>query len=367
MKSNENKHIIFTVSNDISFDQRMHKICSTLSSQYKVTLIGRLLPNSMPIDKRNYETKRIKLWFNNGFLFYAVLNIALFFKLLFIKADIFCACDADTLLAVLLAGKIRNKKNVFDAHEYFSESTEIVNKPFVKSVWQKLEQFAIPKVDAAYTVCDSLANIFTKKYNKKFEVIRNVPFENKNKTSINEKNKYLLYQGNLNIGRGLEEMLLAMMYINNIPLYIIGDGIMRPKLEAIIQKYQLQDKVFLLGRKTPKEIIAYTQNAFVGINLLENRGLSYYYSLSNKFFDYIQAQVPQIAIAFPEYIHYNEQYNIAVMVDNLEIHTIVDALNKLIQDEDKYIQLKLNCIEAAQALNWNKESIQLINIYNNLF
>lgn len=366
MKSNENKHIVFTVSNDISFDQRMHKICSTLSQHYEVTLIGRLLPNSIPLQQQSYATQRMKLPFHKGFLFYATLNIYLFFKLLFIKADIFCACDADTSLAVLFAGKIRNKKIVFDAHEYFSESTEIINKPFVKSIWQKVEQFAIPKVDIAYTVCDSLANIFTKQYNKPFAVIRNVPFSNKEHLSINENNKYLLYQGNLNIGRGLEEILLTMIYINDIPLYIIGDGIMKPKLEAIIQKYQLQEKVFLLGRKTPEEIITYTQNAYIGINLLENRGLSYYYSLSNKFFDYIQASIPQIAIAFPEYIHYNKQYNVAVMVNNLEIHTIVDALNELIKNDNDYIVYKLNCIEAAKELNWEKESEKLILLYQNL-
>ena len=73
------QRIVVSVTNDLVSDQRVHKICSTLHTLgYDVVLIGRKHNISKPI-YRNYKTKRIKLFFNQGFLFYAEYTIRLFF------------------------------------------------------------------------------------------------------------------------------------------------------------------------------------------------------------------------------------------------------------------------------------------------
>ena len=77
--------IVVTVSNDLSTDQRVRKMCHSLQKRgYDILLVGRELKNSLPID-RPYRTKRFRLWFNKGGLFYANLNIRLFFYLLYSK------------------------------------------------------------------------------------------------------------------------------------------------------------------------------------------------------------------------------------------------------------------------------------------
>ena len=44
------KRIIFTVTNDLRYDQRMQRICTTLSAEgYEVALIGRQLTSSIPL------------------------------------------------------------------------------------------------------------------------------------------------------------------------------------------------------------------------------------------------------------------------------------------------------------------------------
>ena len=56
--------IIVSVTNDLTTDMRVDKICNTLMElNYDVLLIGRVLPNSIRV-KRKYSTRRFKLWFN---------------------------------------------------------------------------------------------------------------------------------------------------------------------------------------------------------------------------------------------------------------------------------------------------------------
>lgn len=366
MKSEENKRIIFLVSNDLATDNRMHRICNSLATNgFFVELVGRQLPNSKPIEKNRFLPTRLKLIFNNNFLFYAELNIRLFFYLLMNRFDIVCACDADTLPAAYFANLIKRKKIVYDAHEYFSETPELIGRFFIQSIWKMIEKWIIPKVDLAYTVNDSLAKIFNKKWNKKFEVVRNLPVRN---TSLEPKNAtpFLLYQGAVNLGRGIKEMLLAMQFIDNIPFYIVGDGDEAEKIKSLIIHYKLENKVKFLGKKTPSELKAITHQAHIGINLLEHRGMNYYYSLSNKFFDYIQASVPQVCIGFPEYIAYNKQFEVAVLVEKLIIEDIVVAIKKLNNDKELYEKLKQNCILAAEKLNWEAEEPKLIELYKQL-
>ncbi len=360
------KKIICTVTNDLVYDQRMQRICSSLqNNNYDVELVGRILPDSKQVTIQSFKQTRLKCLFNKGFLFYAEFNIRLFLFLLFTDFEIVCGCDLDTLSAAVLSAKLKHKKVVYDAHEYFPESPELIGKPFKKSIWFLIEKLFVPRADALYTVSNSIARIFNKEYKVDCKFVRNLPSQNKSQIS-NLKSQILLYQGAVNVGRGLNEMLLTMLRIENVEFYIAGDGDEMENIENSIKELKLENKVILLGRKTPDELKKITQQANIGINLLENRGLSYYYSLGNKTFDYIQAGIPQIMIGFPEYIELNKQYNIGIVLDEMSVENIYEALMKLIKDKELYTQIKKNCLIAREELCWENEEHKLINIYKRL-
>src|SRR5687768_9258009 len=101
-------HLVFTVTTDLSFDQRMQRICSSLSGNgYTVTLIGRQKKDSKPLPSGSYYQKRIRCLFETGFLFYAEYQIRLFFFLLSKKMDGVCAIDLDTIMPCLLTSYIK--------------------------------------------------------------------------------------------------------------------------------------------------------------------------------------------------------------------------------------------------------------------
>ena len=75
-------------------------------------------------------------------------------------------------------------------------------------------------------------------------------------------------------------------------LWLVGEGDLSVKLRELVKSYKLDQKVKFKGYLKPTELPEITAKATIGLNLLENTSLNYYYSLANKAFDYIQAEIP---------------------------------------------------------------------------
>jgi glycosyltransferase involved in cell wall biosynthesis len=359
------KKIIFTVTNDLSYDQRMIRICSTLATAgYEVELVGRKRRSSVPLPERPFRQTRLACRFEKGKLFYIWYNLRLFFFLLFKKADIISAVDQDTLLPCTLVARIRSLKLVFDAHEYFTEVPEVVHRPFTKKIWHWVSVACAPHAHAAYTVNQSLATIFTKEYGKPFSVIRSMPFATPAPPAEPTQERIILYQGDLNEGRGIEHLIRSMQKIDAV-VWIAGKGPLREELEQLRDSLQLGYKVKFIGSFDPAELHNITRQARIGINLFEARGLSYHYSLANKFFDYIQAGIPQLCADLPEYRAINEQYEVAALCA-CDDKQITCTLNNLLQDAAFYNKLRSATLQARKVYTWEQEAPKLLAIYESL-
>lgn len=360
------KKIIFTVTNDLNYDQRMQRICGTLADAgYDILLVGRKLKTSHLLLNRNYKQQRLNCWFSKGKLFYSEFNIRLFFYLLFKKTDCICAIDLDTILPCYYISKIKGIKRVYDAHEYFSQLDEVVSRPNIYRFWHRIEKKMIPGFKNGYTVCDSLANEFTKNYNVNYKVIRNMPLLSLINDEIRSQN-VILYQGAVNKGRGLDKLVLAMKNVN-AQLWVCGEGNFMDDMKSAVRSSNLSDKIIFYGMLEPDVLKKKTLGSYIAINPFERKGLNQYLSLSNKFFDYIHAGIPQVTMNYPEYRRINDQYKIAELIDNLDPDTIANAINKLLNDKELYSQLKQNCLAAKQELNWQNEKDKLLNFYQELF
>ncbi len=357
------KKIVFTVTNDITYDQRMERICTTLSeNNYDVYLIGFLKKRSVKLETKTYKQTRLPVLFKKGKLFYLEFNFKLFWYLLFKRFDIYCGIDLDTLLPVFLNARLKGKLIVYDAHEYFTELPEIVDRPIIKKMWLRLEKYLLPKIKYNYTVGAAIGEILSQKYQQPYTIIRNVPVYQEEKENHFIQN-YILYQGALNKGRGLEPLMQAMAFID-AELYIAGEGDLSAELRDFASTLPHANKIRFLGYVRPSELKKYTLEAKIGVNFIENIGLSYYYSLSNKFFDYIHAGLPQITMDYPEYASLNAKYHVALLIADLKPNIIATSVNSLLQDAMFYSQLKQNTVIAAKELNWQKEELSLIQFYD---
>ncbi|PSR53247.1 group 1 glycosyl transferase [Adhaeribacter arboris] len=362
-----NKKIVFAVTTDLNYDQRMQRICTSLvQSGYELLLIGRKWPQSLPLLTQVYQQNRIHCYFNKGKLFYLEFTIRLFWYLLFQSADAYGAIDLDTALPVFMKAKLTGKPFIYDAHEYFPEVVEVINRPVIKKIWTSLEKFILARTKFAYTVNESLAQLFYERYRVKFSVIQNCTLlEPESALPVKSADKFLLYQGAVNEGRGLETLLRAMLWID-LKLIICGKGDVYEKLRKLSVDLNLSDKVLFKGYVLPEELKILTKQAFLGINLLENQGLNYYYSLGNKFFDYLHAGIPQLVVDFPEYRRFNEECQVAVIV-TLEPEAIALAIRNFMQNSAFYNQLVQNCQQARLKWNWQNEEKKLLAFYQNLW
>ncbi|CAN5550957.1 glycosyltransferase [soil metagenome] len=359
------RKIFCTVTTDLSYDQRMIRICTSLAEAgYDVTLVGRQMKSSISLTPQPFKQKRLGCLFEKGKLFYIVYNVRLFFFLLFKKMDCIVAIDLDTILPGYFISRVKKTKRVYDAHELFCEMKEIATRPAIYAMWKKIEKFAVPKFPDGYTVNQPIAAEFKTMYGVQYEVIRNIALVRslplKGKTE-----KFILYQGAVNEGRCFETLIPAMQWVDST-LIICGDGNFMEQARQLVAKNSLQQKVIFKGKITPGELRSITQQAYIGITLFDNAGLSNYYSLANRFFDYLHAGIPQLCIDYPVYREINEQLPIAVLVEDTSATNLAQQLNNLLHNEVLHKELQANCIKAREIYNWQKEEKKLVEFYNQL-
>jgi glycosyltransferase involved in cell wall biosynthesis len=359
------KKIIFTVFNDTAYDQRMIRICTSLTQAgYEVLLIGRRPPGATTLPTQVFRQKRLSIPFRSGFLLYAGFNIRLFLYLLTQKAAAICAIDLDTILPCYFISRLKNFTRVYDAHELFCEMQEIVSRPRIYAIWKRIEQYGVPAFGHGYTVNSIIAEEFRNMYNVQYAVIRSVALASP-LPAITTQEPFIIYQGAVNEGRSFETLIPAMQWVQ-MPLHIYGDGNFLNKAKQLAVQYGVQDKVLFKGKLAPQSLKEVTPGAAIGITLFSSTGKSNYYSLANRFFDYMQAGIPQLCSAYPAYEEINNLYEIAVLIKDLSAENIAAQLNMLINNRAMRERLSVNCMLAREVLNWQEEEKKLLAFYNKI-
>ncbi len=370
------RRVIISVVSDLVTDQRVHRTALALHSKgLIVTLVGRKMRSSLQIPERPYQTKRFKLGFETGPLFYAFYNIRLFFFLLFSKADILVTNDLDTLLPNFIISRLKKSVLFYDSHEYFTEVPELVARPHIRNFWLSIEKFVFPKLKNVFTVNESIASIYTEKYKVPVSVVRNLPFRSVSKFSSVTRDglglpidkKIFLFQGaGINIDRGAEEAIEAIAKTENAALLFIGGGDVLSQLKEKVKAMKIAEKVFFLPKQPMEILYQYTSLADFGLTLDKDTNLNYRFSLPNKLFDYIQAGLPVLASDLPEVRKIIDQYKIGKIAPSTSVTDIAATMKQMISDDHQFVLWKENLKIAASELCWENEEKKLLQIFKDV-
>lgn len=293
------------------------------------------------------------------------------------RADVYHAHNANTLLIARLAAGLRRARLVYDAHELETErnwgSSNL--SPLVRRLWTLPERLFIQRADAVITVCDSIADQLERSYAVEPPwVLRNMPRHQGFSRSVDvraqiglEQDKSLvLYQGGIKANRGIEQMIEAMTLLDEAVLVLLGAGPMLEPMRAQVDERSLTDRVFFLGHIALANLPAYTASADLGLALIQNACLSYYYSLPNKLFEYIHAGLPVVISDFPEMARVVRKYELGELVDPSDPVEIAAAIQRILADPDYYRLLQENAAKASAVLSWDREARKLVRLYRTL-
>jgi len=382
---------IVSVTNDLTTDQRVDRTCITLTELgYSVILTGRKLKKSLPLTPRLYEMHRMRLWFNKGPFFYANYNLRLFFYLLTRKTSLIVSNDLDTLPASFLAYKIkkllplsrgvrppcdesrggyntRRVRLLHDCHEYFRGVPELVGRKGPTRAWKWIEDRIFPKLKMVTAVNGSVAKLYEEEYGNEIVVIRNVPFRkhggeaiSKESLGISPQQKVILYQGAVNLDRGLEEVIQAMKYVrSDARLVIVGTGDKFNELQLFVKQEKVPGKVIFTGPVPFQDLYRYTLMADIGLSVEKDVSLNYHFALPNKFLDYIQANVPLLISPFPEMKAILDKYFIGEVLESHDPKHIAEKIDGMLLNEPRLALYRENLLPAAEELCWENEAPKL--------
>lgn len=299
-------------------------------------------------------------------------HIGLVGRLALGRPDIIHAHDINTLPTAWLAAKLCRARLVYDAHEI---STDREGYGSLRNLVGVVEKVLMPRADATITTTEMRSKFFARAWKiKRPLVLQNRPRlftykkNNRLRKILNlEKNfPIVLYQGGLQSGRGLHDLIRVAKKVPGAYFVLIGGGRLAQSLEQLIQDEGLSDRVFIIPTVPLSELLIYTASADIGIQPLENTCLNHWTTDSNKLFEYAMAGLPVLASDFPEIRKIVNQFEIGVLFDPANQEMLASKLNDIILNDKKRIKFRENALNNAYQLSWECQEKNLIDLYDDL-
>lgn len=367
--------ICMLTTSDIDFDSRILNEAETLSKRYELTILARHYSHRPLARPQSFKIKRIK------FPTFKIYQLNIFSSLFALakaawqeKAAIYHAHDLDGLLCAFPTALLRGKILIYDSHEVWSEIFPFSNLGLLRRFFKPLERFLMLKVKAGITVNQAIADFLASKYGKNFLALYNLPLLKKEKVArvslkkLFPGRKIILQLGIVDEGRGLEQIMAAAKLLpKGLIIVFLGKGKLEKKIFRLIRESHLEDKVFILPRVAPEEVVSAIGDVDLGLALTQKISLSYYYSSPNKLFQYLAAEIPILGSNFPEYKKIILANRIGEVVDPAEPKLIGQKIIFMLgrKQQEKY---RRNLVGLAKAkYNWSVEEGKLLSFYEENF
>lgn len=285
--------------------------------------------------------------------------------------DIYHSNDLNTLPQGIFSAKLRFKKRklIYDSHEVQTDRTGYNPKTI-----KRVERFLLRFIDQMIVENHTRAAFNEELYGFYPAVLHNYPFI-QDSTRQQEKvdlhkilnlppdEKILLYQGGIQVGRGLDKIIKAVPMIREGTVVFIGDGKIKEELIQLVNEMNLGHRVKFHPKVPVEDLPKYTRNAYLGFQVLNNICFNHYSASSNKLFEYMMAGVPVIACSFPEIQNVVETNNTGLCVDSHDPQSIAEGANKLLENTNLREQLSRNSLNASGKYNWAEEEKHLLDYY----
>ena len=314
-----------------------------------------------------------------------VLDLEKYYTNLFLDTALRQSCgvyhihDLQPLAVGALCAAKTGATVIYDSHELFIEQEFI---PSEKSCWEKIEQKFIQTPKRVITVNDSIADELHQRYAiQRPAVIYNCETRTRRTgtTKLVKENVFsahgipkekliILYQGGLIANRNLETMVNALKYVQNkrVALIILGKGPIKNRLQKIVVRESLHDRVFFIPAVSQDELIDMTVMADVGLVPYQANCLNTYYCTPNKLYEYIAAGIPILVNNLPELKRVVDTFGNGWTADLNTPKSFANAIDLAFSTERGLIQRRENSTKAFKTLCWEQEEKKLLAVYDEI-
>lgn len=311
--------IVVLLIGDITHDGRVKKEINSLKSLgYDVVLIYSRSNQNVPESISGVQTILVKKKYGGSVLNIVSRNLFFYWKvrriLKKLKPDYVHCNDLNTF--VISFFRLKGVKYVYDAHEM---NMGIPNL-FKEYVLTKIEGILIKNAYAVIVPQIDRLNLIRMKYRLnpgKLFLLENFPsriMTSKTDFFVSEYNfqangrTILSYSGVIDDDRCIKELILAMKYVNNVVLFIIGNASQyyKESLDKIIEQENLKDCIFWKPLAKQEKVLSIAQSTDIGLCIYRPNTINTYFSASNKIYEYLSSGTSVISNMTPSMLRLHD-------------------------------------------------------------
>jgi glycosyltransferase involved in cell wall biosynthesis len=290
------------------------------------------------------------------------------------RPNVVHAHDFNTLSAGWMAAAVARVPLVYDAHEVNVDREGYYRQ--LRWLIYRMESSLIKRCDSVITTTNLRARHFRRVYHlnatptvlQNRPVYRRVPTVRSLRSSfgVPEQSLLCIYQGGLQQGRGLHNLVRAVAGVERVNCVFLGDGHQSGSLRRLAQELGVADRIHHHPKVPLQEVAGMTASADVGIQVIRNTCFNHWSTDSNKLFEYVMAGIPVVASDFPEIRRVVREYSVGLLVHPESVADIAGALRRLRDDLNLRCRLKASVEASAVALSWSSQAPTLLALYGTL-
>jgi glycosyltransferase involved in cell wall biosynthesis len=345
-----------------------HKECMSLGKRYEVVL---LVINGVNKSYNNFNVIGHQVDYQSRLMRFIKAPNAAYKRALEINADVYHFHDPEFLPYALRLIR-KGKKVIYDVHENVSE--QILTKYWIPRLFRnaisflfkRYEIYVATRLSFICAATDAISDKF-KNVNNNTVTISNYPLDSEIELQISEtkKENKVCYIGGLSLIRGVEEIVTAMSYIEDVKLILAGK-FSPDSLHARTELLTGWEKVKYTGEVSRKETIEIKRKCLAGIVTFLPVA-NHICAQPNKIFEYMASGLPIIASNFPLWKEIIEDDNCGICVDPASPEEIAKAVLFLKENPVEARDMGVNGLKLVQEkYNWRQEENKLFAVYESL-
>ncbi len=296
--------------------------------------------------------------------------------LLALEADIYHAHELWMLESCALAARVRGARLFYDSHEL---------EPHRNLDWCAAsnarriayEEHYIADADAVFTVSPGVAHALEQIYQlPSVGLLRNTPWLAKLRPAaqglraqlgLHVDTPLVVYTGLVTRHRGLELMLAALPALPGVHLAMVGraEPSIATALAAQASTLGVQARVHAVAPVPPQELIDFISSGDVAVIAAPDACLSYRYSLPNKLFEALFADLPLVVSDLDDMRDFVTQHGLGLAFSNGDVVALVAALREVLAQRARYVDVSAR-EDLRQRLSFEREAAQMLICYRGL-